>query len=66
VRFTFGEIAEYMRVMADTAGPIALALRGLSEDEREATKAQVVEAFAPFAAEAGYELPGVSLTAATS
>jgi hypothetical protein len=33
----------------------------LSEQEREALKAQLGEAFAPFAVDGGYELPGVAL-----
>jgi SAM-dependent methyltransferase len=64
VRFTFDDIEAYMSFVADTAGPIALVLQRLSEDERDAIKSQVVEAFAPFVADGGYELPGVSLTAA--
>jgi hypothetical protein len=50
----------------DTAGPAALVLRGLPEDERDALRAQLGEAFAPFVAAGGYELPGVALTAVAS
>ena len=40
--------------------------REVSEDEREAMTAQLEEAFAPFAVEGGYELPGVALAAVAS
>jgi hypothetical protein len=53
-------------VIADTAGPVALALRGLPGAERTAIKAQVEDSFLRFAAERGYELPGVALCAAAS
>lgn len=65
-RFSFAEVDEYMSFVGDTAGPIALALRELSEEERESIKAQVEEAFAPFATDRGYELTGVSLAAVAS
>lgn len=66
MRFPFRDIDEYISVTTDTAGPFAMVLRGLSEDEREAIKAQLEDAFAPLAADGGYELPGVALTAAAS
>lgn len=65
-RFAFGDVEEYMSFVIDTAGPIALALRGLPEEEREAIKAQLEEALASFATDGGYELPGVSLAAVAS
>jgi hypothetical protein len=43
-----------------------MVLRGLSEPERETLKAQLKEAFAAFASEGGYELPGVALCAIAS
>jgi ubiquinone/menaquinone biosynthesis C-methylase UbiE len=64
VRFTFRDIDEYTTYATDTGGPAALVLRGLPEDEREALKTQLGAAFAPFGAEAGYEIPGVALCAA--
>ena len=63
VRFRFADIDEYMAIVTDTAGPMGVALQGLSEDERDALKAQVVEAFAHFAGDGGYEVPGVALCA---
>jgi ubiquinone/menaquinone biosynthesis C-methylase UbiE len=64
VRFTFRDIDDYKTYATDTGGPAALVLRGLPEDEREALKTQLGAAFAPFAAAAGYEIPGVALCAA--
>jgi ubiquinone/menaquinone biosynthesis C-methylase UbiE len=64
VRFEVPNADEYLSVISDTAGPLGLALRGLSETDREAIKADVDDSLARFAAERGYELPGVALCAA--
>lgn len=66
VRFALRDIDEYMGLVGDTAGPIAIVLRGLPEDERKSLKLQVEEAFVPFTADGGYEVPGVALTAVAS
>jgi len=66
VRFTFGDIDEYLSIVADTAGPIAMVLRGLSEADRAAISDQLDGAFAPFVAGRGYELPSVALCAVAS
>jgi SAM-dependent methyltransferase len=66
VRLAFPDMDRFMTVIADTAGHIAIALRGLSDDEREAIKRQIEERFAPFRADGGYELPGVALGAVAS
>ena len=63
VRFTFVDLDAYVRWVMEVAGPFAMVVRGLREDEREALKAELGAAFAPFAADGGYELPGVALTA---
>jgi SAM-dependent methyltransferase len=55
---------EYVNLISDTAGPLGLALRGLSGTDREAIKADVETALAPFATERGYFIPGVALCAA--
>ena len=62
-RFAFGDVAEYLDFVADTAGPLAAALRGLPDEERAAIKAGLEEACAPFATDGGYALPGVTLAA---
>ena len=63
-RFAFDDVDEYLTFIRDTAGPIALALRGLSEEQRREISDDVEQAAAPFATEDGYVLPGVSLVAA--
>jgi ubiquinone/menaquinone biosynthesis C-methylase UbiE len=66
LRFAFRDLDEYSTFSADTGGPAALVLRGLPEDEREALRAQLRAAFAPFGAGGGYELPGIALNAVAS
>ena len=56
-RFIIPDVDEYLSVIADTAGPIALALRGLAASDREAVKADVEDSLRRFAAAGGYELP---------
>ena len=63
VRFAFADVEEMLAVTADTAGPIALVLRGLSGDERERVATRLRDALAPFATDGGYELPGAALVA---
>jgi ubiquinone/menaquinone biosynthesis C-methylase UbiE len=63
VRLAVPDVDEYMALTADTAGPIALALRGLSDADRAEVSAEVEESLDRFAAESGYELPGVALCA---
>lgn len=66
VRFRFANVDEYMNWATTTAGALAMAIRGLPEDERATLKARLEEAFAPFARDDGYEFPGVALTAVAS
>ncbi len=57
----------YLEFIADTAGPLAIALQGLSEDQRAEVMADVEDSLARFAAEGGgYPLPGLALCAAGS
>ena len=63
VRFRVPSAREYLEFTADTAGPIAIALRGLSEEDRRALESEIKESFVPFASGEGYELPGVTLCA---
>jgi len=63
VRFTYRDVDDYVRRARDTGGVFSKVFREASKDEREAMKAQLEEAFAPFAVEGGYELPGVALAA---
>jgi ubiquinone/menaquinone biosynthesis C-methylase UbiE len=66
VRFHAASTREYLSFVSDTAGPIAMALRALPDDELERVAARLDEALAPFAAEGAYELPGVTLAAVAS
>jgi len=57
----------YLEFMADTAGPLAIALQGLSEDQRAEVLADVEDSLARFRAEGGgYPLPGLALCAVGS
>ena len=66
VHFDLPDVDEYMSVIADTAGPVALTLRSLSTTELAAVKADVDDSIAGFATTSGYELPGVVLCAVAS
>ena len=63
MRFVVPDVDEYLDLIADTAGPFALALQGLEEADRAAIEADVEDAFRPFASDKGYEVPGVALCA---
>jgi hypothetical protein len=43
-----------------------MVVRGLSAGERDALRSQLTDAFVPFVADGGYELPGVALCAVAS
>jgi SAM-dependent methyltransferase len=63
VRFAIASVGEYLEIVADTAGPIGLALRALAGHDRDALAAQVAGALAPFATSTGLEVPGLALCA---
>lgn len=64
--FRFGDVVDYLSFLADTAGPVAVALRRLSADERKQVEARLAEPLRPFAVDGGFELPGVTLAAVAS
>jgi ubiquinone/menaquinone biosynthesis C-methylase UbiE len=66
VRFSLPDVDEYLSFVADTGGPLGLALRGLPEARRADVRADLEDSFPRFAAERGYELPGVALCAVAS
>jgi SAM-dependent methyltransferase len=66
VRWVFRSLDEYERWVTEVAGAVAMVVRDLSATERDALKAQLTEAFAPFVADGGYELPGLALCAIAS
>lgn len=65
-RFVIPDVDEYLSVIADTAGPIALALRGLAESDLAAVRNDVEDSLRRFAAAVGYELPCVALCTVAS
>jgi SAM-dependent methyltransferase len=66
VRFAFGNLGDYEQWVVDVAGPFAMVVRGLPEEERHVLRARLRETFSAFAADGGYELPGVALCAVAS
>ncbi len=64
VRFPFRSVDEYVQWAIDMAGPLAIVIAGLPEDELEEIKGQLTDGFTPFVVDGGYELSGVALTAA--
>jgi SAM-dependent methyltransferase len=65
-RFLVPDVDEYLSLIADTAGPIAFALRGLAKPDRAGVEADVEDSLRRFAADGGYELPCVALCAVAS
>jgi ubiquinone/menaquinone biosynthesis C-methylase UbiE len=61
--FRFRDVDDYLGFMADTAGPLAVALRKLSEPAREDLAAVLENALASFATDDGYSIPGAALVA---
>ena len=57
------DVDEYISLIADTAGPIALALRSLSDADRADVRAEVEDSLGRFTAGDGYQLPGVAMCA---
>ncbi|MBW3607821.1 MAG: class I SAM-dependent methyltransferase [Actinobacteria bacterium] len=64
VRFAIPDAEEYVQVVADTAGPLGVALQALPAAERAAVTAQCAATLERFATGSGYEIPGVALCAA--
>ncbi|HET6684711.1 MAG TPA: class I SAM-dependent methyltransferase [Gaiella sp.] len=62
-RFVVADVEEYLRLTADTAGPIALALRGLGESDRAAVASDAEDALRRFKGASGYEVPCVAICA---
>ena len=61
--FAIPSIDEYVQVIADTAGPIGLAVQALSDTARRGVTAQCEAALEPFVVETGYEIPCVAVCA---
>jgi SAM-dependent methyltransferase len=63
IRFSYGDIDDYIASARDTGGMFARVWGDASEEERGAMRAALTEAYAPFAADGGYEVPGVAFCA---
>jgi SAM-dependent methyltransferase len=66
VRFAVASVDEYLDVIADTAGAIALVLRALPAEERDELAVELEQALARFRTGDGYEIGGVALAAVAS
>ncbi len=65
VHFAYRDIDDFLSFVSDTS-PVGLLLRSLSDNDRRTIRHQLEEAFAGFAADSGYRLPGLSLNAVAS
>jgi SAM-dependent methyltransferase len=66
VLFDFDDVDDYIASSRETGGMFSRTWRDASDDDREAIRAGLIEGFAPFAANGGYELPGVAVVASAS
>jgi hypothetical protein len=66
VRFEYRDVDDYVAKAYDTGGMFAKAWDSASEEEREVMLDDFRDAFAPYAVDGGYELPGVSLCVVAS
>ncbi len=66
VRIPVPDLDQYIEFTADTAGPIALVVRGLGRAERAALREELREPFERFSVGDRYELPGLALGAVAS
>ena len=63
VTFRSATVDEYVATARDTGGMFARAWNDAGEDERRELTAALAEAFAPYAVDGGYALPGVAFCA---
>ena len=66
VQWVFRDLDEYQRWLMDVSASLALVIRGLPAEEAKALRSHLAEAFAPFTADGGYEVPGLALCAVAS
>src|SRR4029450_7179308 len=66
ITFRFQNVDDYVAWATNTAGALAMVLRGFDETQRAAFAPDPDHLFAPFAAEGEYRFPGVALCAAAS
>jgi len=63
VHSNYPSVDEYVRQSNEMGGMFSRAWTAATEEEQERMKDELREAFAPFAVDSGYELPGVSICA---
>ena len=63
VRWHFADIDDYWRFVTELAGGIAMVLKTMAEDDRNAVRALVERAISGVRTDNGLELPGVALNA---
>jgi SAM-dependent methyltransferase len=61
VSFVYGDVEDYIVRAKDTGGGFAKVWQEASEEEQETIRMQLAEAFAPFARDGRYEMPGLAL-----
>jgi ubiquinone/menaquinone biosynthesis C-methylase UbiE len=61
----FDDFEHFWHFSTEVAGGIAIMLHGLDDREREAVRGEIERACEPFAAGAGYDMPGVCLNGLT-
>jgi SAM-dependent methyltransferase len=66
VHSNYPSVDEYVRRSSEMGGMFSKAWTKAHKEEQERMKDELREAFAPFAVDGGYELPGVSLCVVTS
>lgn len=66
VRFVYRDVGEWLSAAKDTGGAFAKAWQEIPEEEQAEIKGELAAAFAPFAVDGGYELPGLALAAVAS
>jgi SAM-dependent methyltransferase len=66
VQHHYPSVDEYVRRSSETGGMFARAWAEAPEEEQERMRDEFREAFAPFAADGGYELPGLSVCVVAS
>ena len=62
MRFEVPDVEEYLNMIADTAGPLGLALNSRRQTTRRC-RFEVEDSLSRFATDHGYEFPGVALCA---
>jgi hypothetical protein len=66
VLLRYSDVDDYISSAVDTGGMFARVWAAAPEEERQAIRSQLAEAFEPFSADGRFELPGVAFAAVAS